>query len=57
MFELDWEEAMTHGVKVVDALHVGAARVANCRYLFTTESANKPMFRTSSIKVIKAYLS
>jgi hypothetical protein len=48
---------MTHGAKVVDALHVGAARVANCRYLFTTESANKPMFRTSSIKVIKAYLS
>jgi hypothetical protein len=44
-------EAISSGLSAVDALHIAAARRAGCHELITTESPNKPMFRTTAIKV------
>lgn len=51
MFEIGSREAERHGIPVMDALHVAAAHLARCRFLYTTEGTTKPMFRTKIVRV------
>ncbi len=46
------EEACRIGLAAMDALHVAAAIAVNATELVTTEKPEKPIHRTSTIKVI-----
>src|SRR5579862_2366171 len=50
--EIAAPDAKRHGISVMDALHVAAANLSNCKALITTEKPTKPLFRTSLVKVI-----
>lgn len=52
MFEIGEREATTHGISVIDALHIAAANLARCKLLITTEKPTKPMFRTKLVRVV-----
>ena len=52
IFEAGSREATKHGIPVVDALHLGCASLAKCRFLLTTEAATKPMFKTTLLEVV-----
>ena len=51
-FEIGWKDALKHGIPVIDALHVAAASLSRCSFLFTSEGPTKPMFRTKLTRVI-----
>jgi len=51
MFEIGAPEAMKHGITVIDALHLAAAKLSKCRLFITTENPTKPIFRTTLVKV------
>src|SRR5438132_205028 len=42
IFEIGSREALKHGIPVLDALHVAAANLSRCKFLFTTEAPTKP---------------
>jgi hypothetical protein len=48
-------EAKIAGLSAVDALHVAAARRANCKEFITTERPSKPLFRVVGLAVISIY--
>jgi hypothetical protein len=52
MFEIGSPDAMKHGISVVDALHVACANLSRCEVLLTTETVNKPMFKTKLVEVV-----
>ena len=52
LIESAHREAAQSGLAAMDALHVAAAKDANCEELLTTENPEKPMFRASGIRVI-----
>jgi hypothetical protein len=52
VFEIGEPEAMKHGIPVMDAMHIAAANLARCEILLTTETVNKPIFRTQLVRVI-----
>jgi predicted nucleic acid-binding protein len=47
------EEAERCGIAAMDALHVAAAYLAEAEVLFTLEREEKPMYRTSLIRVVR----
>jgi predicted nucleic acid-binding protein len=44
-------EAETFGLSAMDALHIAAAKRAECDELVTTEKTTKPLFRVTGIIV------
>lgn len=52
MYEIGSPDAMKHGITVVDALHIACANLAKCEVLLTTETVNKPMFKTKLVEVV-----
>lgn len=44
-------EAEKTGLSAIDALHVAAAKRANCKELVTTEKPTKPLFSVTNISV------
>jgi len=58
MFEIACPEALKHGITVMDALHLAAAKLSRCQLFITTEKPTKsnthevtPLFRTTLVKV------
>jgi len=47
-----YQEACACGMGAMDALHVAAAVAAGCEEIVTTEKKEKPLHRTSRIKVV-----
>ena len=45
------QEADLAGLSAVDALHVAAAKKANCQELITAEKPDKPLFRVAGLKI------
>ena len=45
-------EAESFGLSAIDALHVAAARRANCHELATSEKETKPLFRVTGLSTI-----
>ena len=52
MFEAAETEALTHGIPVLDALHIAAANLSGCRWLFTSEGPTMPLLRTKLVPVV-----
>ena len=46
------EESERCGIAAMDALHVAAAHLAGAAVLYTLERVEKPMHRTSLVRVI-----
>lgn len=51
IFEIGQKEAFTHGIKVLDAMHIATANLARCSVLITLERSTGPMYRTRLIPV------
>ena len=45
-------EAKSHGLSAVDALHIAAAKQSGCVELYTAEREEKPLFRSSGVRVV-----
>jgi len=59
IFEVGYPEALKHGITVMDALHLAAAKLSRCQLFITTEKPTKsrtqeltPMFRSTLVKVV-----
>lgn len=51
IFDLGQQECFKHGIKVMDAMHIAAARLAGCDALITLERSTSPMYRTQTVPV------
>ena len=49
------QEARTHGLGALDALHVAAAHLMAADELVTTEGPHKPVHRTGLVRVVYLY--
>lgn len=47
-----FETAARFGLNAVDALHVAAARAAQCEELVTTERKEKPIHRVTGLRIV-----
>ena len=52
IIERGYEEALAHGLAALDALHVAAAAILGADELVTTEKRDKPLHRTTKVKVV-----
>jgi hypothetical protein len=52
IFEIGRPEALKHGITVMDALHLAAAKLSKCQLFVTTEKPTKPLFRTTLVRVV-----
>lgn len=52
IFRLGEKEALRNGIAVMDAMHIAAANLCRCEYLFTSEEPTRPIFRTQLVKVV-----
>ena len=53
VYEIAEKEALRHGIKVLDAMHVAAAHLSRCDVLITAEKPEKPIFRTKIVNVAR----
>ena len=51
LLKIAYQEAGQHGLAAVDALHIAAAKVTKADELITSEKLEKPLHRSTSVKV------
>jgi predicted nucleic acid-binding protein len=55
IIERAYKEALAYGLAALDALHVAAAAILGADELVTTERSDKPMYRTTAVKVVSLW--
>jgi predicted nucleic acid-binding protein len=55
IIERAYKEALAYGLAALDALHVAAAAILGADELVTTERTDKPMYRTTAVKVVSLW--
>lgn len=55
VLQAGYQQAATHGLGAMDALHIAAALATDCQEFITSEKPNKSIHRTPSIPVISIF--